>query len=145
MVSLPRPALIASSSGDAVKLSSPDVPNRTGIVPSANCSASKELSASVPSGLPARRSTTRMSVPGRKMMPNSMALPEGSVKNIAACSPTVPAKRSCGSMMNWVPAATKRSRIFSQSGIGSTSPKCRTGTSSPSTGLVMRLRASPGT
>ena len=90
MVSLPRPALIASSPGDAMKLSSPDVPNRTGIVPLANCSASKKLSASAPSGLPARRSTMRMSVPGRKMMPKSTALPD----QAAVSEPAAPARMS---------------------------------------------------
>src|ERR1044072_1971424 len=35
---------------------------------------------------------------------NSSALPEGSRKNIVACSPTSPLKRTCGSMMKSMPA-----------------------------------------
>jgi len=39
-------------------------------------------------------------------------------------------------MMNWVPAAVSRSASACHSAIGSTTPKWRTGTASPSTALV---------
>src|SRR5579859_1138241 len=74
---------------------------------------------------------------------NSIALPQGSRKNIVACSPGCPLKRICGSMMNSIPAATSLSASLRQASIGSTRPKWRTGTLSPSTRLVS-LRPAPG-
>jgi len=39
----------------------------------------------------------------------SSAFPDGSRKNIVACSPGSPRKRTCGSMRKWTPAARKKS------------------------------------
>src|SRR4029453_6122417 len=69
---------------------------------------------------------------------NSSALPEGSRKNIVACSPTWPLKRTCGSITNFLPAPWRFSANDSQSFMGRVAPKWRTGTSSPSTALVFR-------
>ena len=71
------------------------------------------------------------------------ALPDGSWKNIVACSPTSPLKRMPGSMPNFTPAARSVSASACQRSHSSTTPKCGTGTSCPSTGLYSGLRAVP--
>src|SRR6185503_4737434 len=69
---------------------------------------------------------------------NSSALPEGSRKNIVACSPTWPLKRTCGSITNLVPADSSLRASASHWSIERIAPKWRTGTLSPSTALVLR-------
>ena len=59
---------------------------------------------------------------------NSNALPLGSRKNIVACSPTSPANRIFGSITKSVPRDRSRSARSLHSSIGSTIPKCGTGT-----------------
>ena len=53
-------------------------------------------------------------------------------------------KRIVGSITNFVPAASSFSASCFHSAIGSTNPKCGTGTSSPSTGFVVRARTASG-
>jgi hypothetical protein len=53
-------------------------------------------------------------------------------------------KRMCGSMMKRTAAARSLAARASHSGIGSTTPKWRTGTASPSTSEVTRCPASSG-
>ena len=83
----------------------------------------------------------REQVGGSAIALNSSALPAGSSRNIVACSPGWPSKRTVGAITNSTPAASSRSASAFHSSIASTSPKCGTGTSSPSTGLVDALRA----
>jgi hypothetical protein len=84
------------------------------------------------------------SLAGSAIALNSSALPAGSNRNIVACSPGWPAKRTVGSMTNSTPAPDKRLASAFQAAISSTSPKCGTGTSSPSTGLDARARTALG-
>src|SRR5690606_8778934 len=67
---------------------------------------------------------------------NSSALPDGSRKNMVACSPTSPLKRTYGSMTNLVPASVSLLASASQSCMGRTAAKWCTGTSWESTELV---------
>jgi anaerobic selenocysteine-containing dehydrogenase len=60
---------------------------------------------------------------------NSSALPDGSRKNMVACSPTWPAKRTYGSITKRMPPARSRSASAWKSSQSSTTPKCGTGTS----------------
>ena len=77
------------------------------------------------------------SLAGSAIALNSSALPAGSSRNIVACSPGSPAKRTVGAITNSMPARFEpRRQAPSTASIGSTRPKCGTGTSSPSTGLV---------
>ena len=75
---------------------------------------------------------------------NSSALPAGSRKNIVACSPGWPSNRTVGGITKSTPAPSSRPASVLHWSIGSTIPKCGTGTSSPSTGLVARTRAASG-
>src|SRR5690606_11364770 len=85
---------------------------------------------------PRRRSQSfANSWPGSTKAFISIALPEGARKNIVACSPGWPWKRTWGSMTSSVPAAASRSARARQSSSVSTMPKCGTGTSWPSTGF----------
>ena len=95
---------------------------------------------------PRRRPTNIFanSLAGSAIALNSSALPAGSSRNIVACSPGWPSKRTVGAMTNSTSAASRRAASARQSSIASTRPKCGTGTSSPSTGLVERAGACPG-
>ena len=66
----------------------------------------------------------------------SSALPEGSRKNIVACSPGSPRNRTVGGIAKSTPAASAAPPALSQSAMSSTAPKCGTGTSWPSTALL---------
>jgi CBS domain containing-hemolysin-like protein len=84
------------------------------------------------------------SLAGSAMALNSSALPAGSSRNMVACSPGCPAKRTVGGITNSTSASVSRSASCSHSAFGSTRPKCGTGTSSPSTAFVVRRGARSG-
>ena len=91
-----------------------------------------------------RRSLAREQVRRVAIALISSALPEGSRKNIVACSPGSPLKRTVGGIAKSTPAAVSRAASASHSAIVSTAPKCGTGTSWPSTGLLRASRHRAG-
>ena len=88
-------------------------------------------------GLPARRRCAHFanSFEGSLNALNSSALPEGSSRNIVACSPTSPRKRMPGSMTKLTPTSRRRAARACHACQSSTTPKCGTGTAFPSTRL----------
>ena len=69
------------------------------------------------------------------------ALPDGSAKERGLLT-RLPSKRTLGAMMNSAPASVRRCAKARQSGMGSTKPKWRTGTASPSTALLPAVKQS---
>ena len=66
----------------------------------------------------------------------SMALPDGSLKNIVLCSPISPLNLMVGLIIKSMFLSFICNKNSSNSSIDRTTPKCGIGTSSPSTGLV---------
>lgn len=71
-------------------------------------------------------------LPGFVMALNSRLLPLGSLKNMVHCSPGWPSKRRCGFMMNFTPFEASREASKWKFSTVRQTPKCGTGTSSPS-------------
>ena len=67
----------------------------------------------------------------------SIALPDGSLKNIVLCSPISPLNLIVGLIIKSIFLSFICNKNSSNSSIERTTPKCGTGTSSPSTGLVI--------
>src|SRR5690606_32990117 len=107
--------------------------------------ASREIAGN-PAGHAHRADSQRAKSRSRSSKPlNSSALPKGSRKNIVPCSPAWPSKRIWGSMRNSTSAARRSSASMRQSAIDRTTPKCGTGTESPSTGLRPATGVPPST
>src|SRR5688572_22468082 len=76
---------------------------------------------------------------------NSSALPLGSSRNIVACSPGWPLKRTCGSITNRAPRSLSLAARACHSLHSRIRPKWGIGTASPSTGLVALRARAPST